>query len=328
MRLLLLLLLPACAPLDALDPASDELDWPLPGEAMAVPAGGELTVDVLREGQPATFRVTGVGPRQQLTFGFSEAGAGAGPCPPTLGGVCLGLLAPIQLLGRPRTNAFGEAEITITVPARAGADLCFQVASNAYDRVSNVVCRTIQPAGTAQPGPYESKDVWTTSVYSYAPGGGGPGGGMDEERLRIGGWGDEYRVLVEIDLTGMPAAVSSARFELFDWSNENTSPPGIMLDQITGPWDWRLQGSGSDLERLWWVDQPSTTSFQGPLSPGVEGSWLSVDITDLYLDWMSGAVPNYGLMLRPTGMWNNFTSFHASENSVDPLLRPRIVVTP
>src|SRR5205823_2065208 len=38
-----------------------------------------------------------------------------------------------------------------------------------------------------QPSPNESKDIWTTSIYSYAPGGLQPGGGEDDYRLLVGG---------------------------------------------------------------------------------------------------------------------------------------------
>jgi hypothetical protein len=44
------------------------------------------------------------------------------------------------------------------------------------------------------------KDVWTTSVYSYAPGGGGPGGGLDNDELKVGGWGDWYFSLLQFNL--------------------------------------------------------------------------------------------------------------------------------
>jgi hypothetical protein len=44
-----------------------------------------------------------------------------------------------------------------------------------------------------QPGPGEGKDIWTTSVFSYTGAGGGPGGGLDDEWLQVGGWGIRLR---------------------------------------------------------------------------------------------------------------------------------------
>jgi hypothetical protein len=40
------------------------------------------------------------------------------------------------------------------------------------------------------------QDIWTTSVYSYAPGGAGPGGGLADDVLKVGGWGDLYYSLL------------------------------------------------------------------------------------------------------------------------------------
>ena len=48
-----------------------------------------------------------------------------------------------------------------------------------------------------QPGPGEGKDIWTTSVFCYCPEGGGPGGGLDNYELVVGGWGDDYYTLIE-----------------------------------------------------------------------------------------------------------------------------------
>jgi len=39
---------------------------------------------------------------------------------------------------------------------------------------------------TLQPGP-EGQDVWVTNVYSY-----NDNYGVDDDRLRVGGWGDYY----------------------------------------------------------------------------------------------------------------------------------------
>ena len=46
-----------------------------------------------------------------------------------------------------------------------------------------------------QPGPGEGKDIWTTSVFCYCPGGGGPGGGLNDHELVVGGWADPFTPL-------------------------------------------------------------------------------------------------------------------------------------
>src|SRR5579885_1784889 len=41
------------------------------------------------------------------------------------------------------------------------------------------------------------QDIWTTSVFSFTGGGGGPGGGLADDLLKVGGWGDEYYSLLQ-----------------------------------------------------------------------------------------------------------------------------------
>jgi hypothetical protein len=171
-----------------------------------------------------------------------------------------------------------------------------------------------------------NKDIWTTSVYSYAPGGQLPGGGRDDHQLLVGGWGDEYYSLLEFDLTGLPSHASSARLELYCYQTPETTATPMYLDRITQFWDWRIQGTGRDRERLWWADRPSAELWRpDPLPAPTGGAWYSIDITDLYNAWKSGTVPNYGLQLRPVNNWNDWSQFYSS-NHDNPALRPQLVV--
>lgn len=178
-----------------------------------------------------------------------------------------------------------------------------------------------------QPGPGEGKDIWTTSVYSYAPGGGGPGGGLDNEWLQVGGWGDLYYTLIEFDLTGLPPIALSARIDLFVGQSKGYGTTGVYLDRITEFWNWRTQGTGSDRERLWWADRPSATQWiPGSLPAPIVGQWYSIDITDLYNAWKAGTYPNYGVQLRPVSNSNRWNEFYSSDYLGDPSLRPKLVI--
>jgi len=181
-----------------------------------------------------------------------------------------------------------------------------------------------------QPGPGEGKDIWTTSVFSYAPGAGGPGGGLDNDELVVGGWGDLYYTLLQFNLTGMPAQASSARLEVFAFTQRGSGTTAMQLDRITAFWDWRIQGTGADRERLWWADRPSAIQcIAGTLPPCTIGQWYSIDITGLYNGWQSGTFANYGVQLRPVpGGDNTWCEFYSSDYSGDPSLRPRLVVAP
>jgi hypothetical protein len=179
-----------------------------------------------------------------------------------------------------------------------------------------------------QPGPLEAKDIWTTSDFSFAPGGGGPGGGKDDERLRVGGWGDQYYSLLEFDLTGLPAKASSAVVYLYCYLQRGGGTR-MHLDRITEFWDWRTQGTGSDRERLWWADKPATSPWVPGIVPNaVQGQWYALDITTLYNAWQDGTFPNHGVQLRPLQFRNNnFNEFYSSDYTADPSLRPVLVVS-
>ena len=183
----------------------------------------------------------------------------------------------------------------------------------------------VTPLTQGQPG-RPGKDIWTTSYYSYTPVQGTPGGGLDDDRLRVGGWGDSYFSLIEFDLSGLPQVARTARVELFSRPQQQTTD--LYLDRITAFWDWRTQGTGGDRERLWWADRPAAAQWRSGTLPGPAGSqWYSIDITDLYNAWQAGTYPNYGIQLRPVSTDNAWAEFY-SANAADQTLRPRLVVDP
>jgi hypothetical protein len=180
---------------------------------------------------------------------------------------------------------------------------------------------------TRQLGPENCQDVWTTNVYSHADDGNKyPGGGRDDFELRVGGWGDLYWSLIQFDLAGLPKVAKSVTLELFDHGDDGT-PAEMYLDRITEFWDWRTQGTGRDRQRLWWADRPATTPWRAaPLLRPVRGQWYVIDITDLYIAWMAGTYPNYGIQSRPRSNMNNFNEFDSCD-SPNVSQRPRVVVT-
>lgn len=128
--------------------------------------------------------------------------------------------------------------------------------------------------GPAEPeGPTVLRDIWTTSRYSFAPGGGGPGGGLNDDTLRVGGWGDTYVSLIQFELRGVRGTPRSAYLELYCYSSNGGSTTPMRLGAITEAWEWRAMGSGSDRERLWWNDRPRSEYFGTSETPRV-GAWL------------------------------------------------------
>jgi hypothetical protein len=77
---------------------------------------------------------------------LSSGGAGQGPCPPPLGGACLGVLKPFVKTQRSTANASGVAHWSLSIPATVpvGADLWIQ-AMVIRGVTSNVEAHTTEP---------------------------------------------------------------------------------------------------------------------------------------------------------------------------------------
>ena len=78
-----------------------------------------LSQTALISGWPATFTVENAEPGETVTYLYSIAGVGAGPCVPSLGGLCLDLLQPVRVTGTSVADATGVANLVITVPSTA-----------------------------------------------------------------------------------------------------------------------------------------------------------------------------------------------------------------
>lgn len=178
-----------------------------------------------------------------------------------------------------------------------------------------------------QPGPDSGHDIWTTSVYSYAPGGGGPGGGADDDELVVGGFGDSYYTLIRFDLEGAPTHAGRATLGLFCFKQRGVGTVGMWLNRVTGSWDWKSTGTGSDHERLWWSDIPSSEkSSATALPPCHLGEWYKIDLTALYNAWQDGKYENFGIELRPVSTNNRWSEFYSSQVGDHPELRPKLTI--
>lgn len=80
--------------------------------------GVELVVGRVEPGGRTRVSAIGARPGESVLFGVSSS-EGAGPCPPSLDGQCLGLLRP-QLVGTVVADTTGLATFEVDVPARLG----------------------------------------------------------------------------------------------------------------------------------------------------------------------------------------------------------------
>ena len=162
------------------------------------------------------------------------------------------------------------------------------------------------------------KDIWTTSVYSFQPGGGGPGGGKDDEVLKVGGWGDWYFTLIWF---GMPSTGHKPQFAaiaLYSKDNEDASVP-LAVDRIIHRWDFPKGGT------LWWKDRPGHRAITtDPLPAPKREQWYIIDITLIVKDWLDGKAENFGIRLRPSHQFGSFVIF-ASSDEPDKTKIPRLI---
>jgi len=92
---------------------SNEVSVTVPPTASQIPT---LTLDSLTRGRASQFRVTGARADEVVSYLFSTAGEGDGPCSPELGGLCVNLINP-SVFGNAKTDGSGTATLTRTIPA-------------------------------------------------------------------------------------------------------------------------------------------------------------------------------------------------------------------
>lgn len=121
------------------------------GVASLLVDGVRLTQTALHRGQPATFQASGLVPSETAYFLYSRTGTGAGPCVPQLGGLCLDLLDPVNVIGNASADGTGVATLTQVVPTTAPLIAIHTQAvvrrgnNGSSSTKSNTISDTIQP---------------------------------------------------------------------------------------------------------------------------------------------------------------------------------------
>jgi hypothetical protein len=160
-----------------------------------------------------------------------------------------------------------------------------------------------------------SRTVWTTNVYDYGAGGTG-GAGKADDRLRVGGYGDQYVSLIAFTLRD--ARVPRRALLRLTIAPDAGMPTPIEVTEATGGWSW----SGGWMR---WQDLPPTRHlFEAPAPvPGARS--YDLDITDIYARWAQTPAENHGLVLRPVLTQNNYSTFYSSR--AQPSARPLVLLS-
>jgi hypothetical protein len=162
------------------------------------------------------------------------------------------------------------------------------------------------------------KDIWTTSVYSFAPGGGGPGGGLDNDELRVGGWGDWYFALIQFEIPPLRMYPRFAGLALYSKESEGASVP-LEVDRIIQRWDFKRG------DRLWWKDRPGARAITTDALPAPKKEqWYLIDLTKIVQEWVEGKTENYGVQIRPVNNFGSFV-FFVSSKAADKSKIPRFL---
>lgn len=134
--------------------------------------------------------------------------------------------------------------------------------------------------------------------------------------------GDDYRSLLQFDLSTLPAtiAIEKAELELTMYRNEIVSN----TISVNG---YRLLNS--------WQDNSVTWNTQPPYNPISDGSTavsgntplgpVRIDITALAQGWFNGTIPNNGLIVRGDEQTNSLLGFRSS-NYLISSERPRLIL--
>ncbi len=164
-------------------------------------------------------------------------------------------------------------------PAGAPEDETTGVASSA---VVEPTCVTIQ-RGVAG-------DVFDTFLSGDHPT--WPAGSSSDVWMGGSSAGNENRALFGFDLSPIPAGsvVTEASFHYrMSWNNSNGQ---IAVHRVLVPWSEATATSANFDVPNGIVPSPEMTF------PGILFGWQSLDFTSLVSDWVSGAVPNHGILMQ------------------------------
>ncbi|NNE45006.1 MAG: DNRLRE domain-containing protein, partial [Gemmatimonadetes bacterium] len=143
------------------------------------------------------------------------------------------------------------------------------------------------------------------------------------------------RMMLQFDVSGIPpgAQITSASLGLWHWLGDGRQDR-IDLHAVTRPW---VEGTGSSGSGVTWLTSDGSTPWATPggdFNPTVltfartpRGTgWTRWDVTALVQQWVNGAVPNHGVLLKHRNENARNRRFHYffSDESFVP---PRLVIT-
>ncbi len=155
-------------------------------------------------------------------------------------------------------------------------------------------------------------------------------GSSTEIRLRKTSSSNDYRPLLEFDLSAVPsnAKILDATLELVLTYNADGTSFSVNVHRVTQPWSedgstWNERDTGQP----WTVaggDFDPAVAMTGSIGPAVDARY-PLNLTALVQGWVSGTYANYGAILVPASSNLTHARF-ASSDHADAGLHPRLTV--
>ncbi len=173
-----------------------------------------------------------------------------------------------------------------------------------------------------------------------------------EQVTRVGAHPDSTsRTLLKVDLSGLPAKsdIKAARLKVFFtrhvdvWDGTVQKDCALRAFEMKRPWgETGLGHANADYAQWFGKEDKRNVLWQKPLCDGTQdpgdrpvaqtaittatnAQWLTLDLTALVRNWVSGKTPNHGILLTEQPNGTSLCSFISSE-SPDVPVRPGLVV--
>lgn len=121
---------------------------------------------------------------------------------------------------------------------------------------------------------------------------------QDNASVRVGGWGDWYAGFTRFNVSSLPNNVQNV--SLWYWVNSNTGNTTTVSMTMYG------LATAFGPSQYWINNTYIYTGSNRAVAQPQNGNWITIDITDYYRNWKSGAWQNNGILLLPTGNNNQF----------------------
>lgn len=128
-----------------------------------------------------------------------------------------------------------------------------------------------------------------------------------DDKLQVGGWGDQYRTFLKFDIDGLPKNINQAALWLWSYPRgDNSTSTPIAMCKVGSAWDTGVT----------WNTQPSFPLCWGYYSVSTTNPpWWSLGVTTWYNEWKNSVTVNNGVMLFPQYTDNRFDMFRSTSYS-------------